>query len=397
MTERVSLIADSLAGGPLHYTNEGGGFRYEPREFTVAVDLATLERLHGPSDRRRLTAPAGWIVTPTAGDQAGAAGRRWRVEPIGAPAACLLNLHLIVARPGGGETEFVHPVPVEIVGRTQFDPARHALPLANAAAEWGEVAPDRAVFDRTYRRGALAGAFFRGLYSEVVYLTADAARRPGGLCTGIARSTLELSLRRPAAGLTDEPIESRRRAALLWHGRQLADRALLASALAWLTRGSRDAYLTFRRQVLTAGETRLAFDVNVPRPWRRDLLTAFVGSGHTVVPYALRQRSDAEAEVWVYDPNYPRPEQTADSVIRFDLERDSYRYRHYDGARPGAPSKVLAVHQDRYRAADTAYLSGLLNLLLYPRSWWPARRPTAAGALLALLLGLLLAGRGAGG
>jgi hypothetical protein len=133
-------------------------------------------------------------------------------------------------------------------------------------------------------------------------------------------------------------------------------------------------------------------DVNVPRPWRCDLFAALIGSGHTVVPYALRQTSDDRAEVWVYDPNYPRPEARDGSVIRFDLANDNYTYRQYDGRAPGRPSKVLAVRQEHYRRARTGYLGGLLSLLLFrPRKASPVV-PIAA-SLLALGLGCLLLSR----
>jgi hypothetical protein len=325
----------------------------------------------------------------------------WHVRPAGEPASCLTNLVLEIARPDGGQTEIVHALPVEIRGRSQFDPRRHALPFANAAAELGEVVPEPAIFAETYRPSPLSTAFFQGLYSDVVYVSGDARRpRPGGLCTGIARSALEHSLTQPQARIADRDADDLRHAAQLWHGRQLADRALLASTAEWVRHGSRDAYRSFRQAVLTRGESALAMDVNVPRPWRRDLASALVGSGHTVVPYALRQGSDDRAEIWVYDPNHPRPEEMSQSVIRFDLANDSYTYRHYDGRQPGKPSKVLAVQQDHYRAADTGYLGGLLSLAWVGRRWRPVvhlPRPVVAVALLVGLLVGLLFGRSPAG
>jgi hypothetical protein len=400
MTEDGPVISDSLGGRPLVYSNEQPErFVYSPAEIEVRVTGAALRRVYGLAKRLRLSGPPGWVIEePDRLVLDPARALCWRVRPAGEPPSCLVNLVLQISRPDEGITELVHALPVEIRGRTQFDPRYHALPFANAAAEFGEVAPQAAVFDETYRSKALAGPFFRGLYSDVVYLTGDRWRpRPGGLCTGIARSTLEYSLQEPAGRIARHDPAVLRRAAQVWHGKQLADRALLASTAAWVRHGSRDAYLAFRRAVLAHGRSELAMDVNVPRPWRRDIVRALVGSGHTVVPYALRQRSDDRADVWVYDPNYPRPEQMRDSVIHFDLANDSYTYRHYDGRQPGRPSKVIAVHQDCYRAADTAYLSGLLSLALYPRAWWPEGRlpaPLVAAAIVfGLLLGLLF-GRG---
>ena len=393
--ERHAVVADSLAGRALVYSNaDGGRFGYTPAEFEVTVALPVLAALYGAGARPALAGPLGWTIVAASGD---AATARWRVRPLGEPPTCLVGLRLVVTRADGGESEIVHGVPVEIHGRTQFDPRRHAFPFANSPAEFGAVEPSREIFRQTYGRGLLTGAFFGGLYSRVVFLTSRQGGPAGGLCTGIARSALELSLQRPAAVARDEDPAMLRRTAQLWHGRQLADRALLASALAWLTQGSRAAYVTFRRDVLARGVTEVAMDVHVPRPWRRDLLTAFVGSGHTVVPYALRQASDDRAEVWVYDPNYPQPEAWAESVIHFDLAGDSYRYRQYDGRTPGKPSKVIAVRQAHYRRARTGYLGGLLSLLLFrpPRD---AHRPSVApaagiAALLAVALGLWLSRR----
>lgn len=400
--EAGPVVTDSLGRCPLIYSNERrDGFHYTPAEFEVRVTGAALRRVYGLAKRVRLTAPAGWTVPePERLVLDPARVLVWRVRPAGEPDSCLVNLVLVIDRRDEGTTEIVHAVPVEIRGRSQFDPRRHALPFANAAAEFGEVEPSRAAFAATYRRaGALADPFFNGLYGDVVYLTGDGQRaRPGGLCTGIARSTLEFSLERPEGNIAEEAAATLRERAQVWHGKQLADRALLASTAEWVRHGSRDAYLAFRRRVLARGESDLAMDVNVPRPWRRDLATALVGSGHTVVPYALRQRGDDRADVYVYDPNHPRPEEMRQSVIHFDLANDSYSYRHYDGRRPGQPSKVIAVPQAAYRAADTAYLGGLLSLALYRRTWWPTGRlpapVTAVGVAITVLLRLLF-GRGA--
>jgi hypothetical protein len=393
MRECGPVTIDSLGGGPLVFSNEQrDAFRYTPAEFEVRVTGADLRRVYGLARRIRLVAPEGWTVADP--ERLVLDPNRslvWRVRPGGEPPSCLVNLTLQISRPDDGVTEIVHAVPVELRGRTQFEPRRHALPFANAAAEFGEVVPREETFAQTYQAGALARPFFRGLYSDVVYLSGNPNReRPGGLCTGIARSTLEFSLARPEDQIARQDADAVRETATVWHGKQLGDRALLASTAAWVRQGSRDAYQVFKRGVLARGQTEVAMDVNVPRPWRRDLVTAFVGSGHTVVPYALRQRSDDRADVWVYDPNHPRKEESHASVIHFDLANDSYTYRRYDGRAPGKPSKVIAVHQDHYRRSDTAYVSGALNLALYPRTWWPEGRLPGPAVALAMALGLLL-------
>jgi hypothetical protein len=393
MSDGGPVTTDTLGGDPIVYSNEQRDcFRYTPAEFEVRVTGADLRRVYGLARRIRLVAPAGWTVADP--ERLVLDPNRslvWRVRPGGEPPSCLVNLTLRINRPDEGVTEIVHAVPVELRGRTQFEPRRHALPFANVAAEFGEVAPQAATFAQTYRAGALPRPFFHGLYSDVVYLSGDPAReRPGGLCTGIARSTLEFSLAQPEGRIAHQDAGTIRETAKVWHGKQLADHALLASAGAWVRQGSRDAYQVFKRGVLARGQTEVAMDVNVPRPWRRDLPGAFIGSGHTVVPYALRQRSDDRADVWVYDPNHPRPEEAKASVIHFDLANDTYSYRRYDGRAPGKPSKVIAVHQDHYRRADSAYLSGALNLALYPRTWWPQGRLPAPAVAVAMLLGLLL-------
>lgn len=46
--------------------------------------------------------------------------------------------------------------------------------------------------------------------------------------------------------------------------------------------------------------------------------------GHSLVPYAIRNISDTQATVYVYDPNWPG----ADRFIEFDLERETWRYAY---------------------------------------------------------------------
>jgi hypothetical protein len=257
------VTTDSLGGRPLVYSNERlDGFHYTPAEFEVRVTGPALRRVYGLARRLRLTAPSGWAVAdPERFVLDPTRALCWKVRPSGEPPSCLVNLVLAIGRPDDGVTEIVHAVPVEIRGRTQFEPRRHALPFANAAAEFGEVEPSEAIFAQTYRSSLMARRFFRGLYGDVVYLTGDASRaRPGGLCTGIARSTLEFSLSQPAGRVVEQEGEALREAAKVWHGKQLADRALLASTAEWVRHGSRDAYLAFRRAVLARGRAEVAME-----------------------------------------------------------------------------------------------------------------------------------------
>ena len=369
----------TLGDAPLRYTNVGSAsFRYEPEIIEAGLDPRALQTIHGSIRRARLLAPAGWRVDEPAWRTLTGASMIWRVRPVGEPLTCLPSLRLLVDRAAGGSGEIILPVTIEIHGVTQFDPARHALPFANSVASFGPVAPSWQDFEATYQTRPLGSIFFQGLYSQVLRLGATAdGRVAGGVCTGMARSALEFSLRQPDGTIQTEDERSLRTAARTWHGKQLADRALLASTLAWLTRGSGDAYRRFRRGVLSRGRVEVAMDVNVPCPWRRNLLAALIGSGHTVVPYALRQGSDDRAWVWVYDPNYPSGPEDERSVIHFDLANDSYRYRDFDGRRPGQPSKVLAVGQGAYRAARSGVLGALLSLALFRSPRGSQRHPVA--------------------
>jgi hypothetical protein len=389
MIETAEVVSCSVDGSGLTYTNRGGnGFVYLPSLFTVTTTGAALLRWCGPVKRVRLSVPQGWRVAEP--ERVVLDGERrliWQVEPRGTPPACLVNLELQVDRDADAPATIVRAVSIELWAESQFRLDRHRLPFANAAYDVGEVAPSPTLFAQTYRSlGALSRVFYRGLYSHVVFISADPhTTQPGGLCTGMARVALEASLSARPASLDEADADELRQTVALWHGRQLSDQALLASTMAWLRQGSREAYLAFRRSLLDGGRSELAFDLNVPRPWRRDLLRAFVGQGHTVVPYALRQRTDHAAEVWIYDPNYPREPEASRSVVRFDLRHNTFHYRTMRGDRPGRPSKVIAVPQSAYRRAATGFLASLLSAVLYPNSWWANRWLGGGRAILAWL------------
>ncbi|MCX7624514.1 MAG: hypothetical protein RMK01_12990 [Thermomicrobium sp.] len=368
---RVQLsTAEGAALAELRYTNEGSGsFRWVPDRFRVTVEW--------PDDAAvpafRLELPAGWRALPDG-------ERSWIVFPSGRPT---LPVELRVRALQGERARTIAAVtlPVAFCGRNRFDPERHRLPWANRIEELGEVEPEPRHFRATFRWALAPGALFRGLYRDVVGLR----RRPdgsveGGLCTGLSRSALAQALGRldPGAAVRDM--------VLVLHGRQLSDRALLAGLPWFLFPSPRRAYRAFVRDLLERGWSDRCYDVNVPRPWRRDVVRALLGQGHTVVPYAFCQRAAERAHVWVYDPNLPdRPEAT---VVAFDLQRDRYDYPPLgvDGAR----TTVVAVPLDAYLRGRTAVLASLGNLLLRAAERVPRRGVVpllvAAASILAALV-----------
>jgi hypothetical protein len=257
---------------------------------------------------------------------------------------------------------------VEIHGTSQFDPTEDAFQEVNSVAGWGVVTPRADLFQRTYQSTLFPTALFEGLYRSIVFIGGNVRGYGGGLCTGMARAALERSF-----GDTSEASDLDQ--VLLWHGRQLTDRALLASAI-WLLRPSpKRAFEAFKRDLLRSGETRRCFDIDVPKPWRRDIVDALQREGHTVVPYAFRQTDPGLAEVSVYDPNDPRGSIAGRAVMTFDLSRDTYAYRDLvslDDHR----STVIAVDQAAYRRGRTAILAGLASAILrIGRSARPERAP----------------------
>jgi hypothetical protein len=164
-----------------------------------------------------------------------------------------------------------------------------------------------------------------------------------------------------------------------WHGRQLTDRALLASIPWFLWPSPRRALARFRRDLLTRGDSDVCFDIDVPKPWRRDIVQALVRQGHTVVPYALHQPDATRAEVHVYDPNYPDEPEAERSVITFDLVRNRYGYRSLVDLNDHSTT-VVAVRQSAYAQGRTAILASVASLLLYPSVTLDVVRVNRAGA-----------------
>ena len=301
----------------------------------------------------RLEAPPGWDVE-SVGDG------RWRVRPRRFRVGARDELRLLDA---AGSPRGAIRIPVKYDLRSSFDIKHHAFPLPNSTSALGTIDPDRRIFEQTY---APMPAFakrilFGGLYSDIVFIRPGA--RTGGLCTGMARWAI-------ARGKGQEPAAPTQAAALeriaLFHGRQLFDRALLAAAV-WFFRASpRAAFFAVRDDLLRTGKTDRALDIGVPKPWRRDVLTAVVEQGHTVVPYHLVQESDEAGWIAVYDPN--RPDLIgADEprVIEFDLRRDRYRY----GTKVSMEQDdvgMIAVRQAVYSGRRTAILATVGSLLLAP-------------------------------
>lgn len=401
----LALLADSLEGQPLIYSNErGDGFRYQPERPAVSLITPLLRRYYPGVDRVRLDPPDGWELA--GGDATREIGGRdtldWTLLPRGAPESCRL---LIACELFSGERRIDtvgHELTIELRGRGQFDPRRHAPPFRNAVADLGSVEPRPEVFARTYRPGGavLPDAFFRGLYRDIVFLTAETdARGSGGLCTGMARVALERSLVEAVAGdgatasTASTGRETLREGVEVWHGRQLTDAALRAAA-PWFFRPSPAAALAeFRAQLLETGRSAVAFDIGIAR-WQPSLemLKRLVQYGHTVVPYAFEQPDNDTALVYVYDPSYPFPEDLPHNVIRFDLKNDRYAYRGFGSLTEDDGTTVIAADQEAFREPGAAYLASLASLVLHPETLREEWRRNPALRRNALIAGVGLVG-----
>ena len=165
----------------------------------------------------------------------------------------------------------------------------------------------------------------------------------------------------------------------------------MLSALPWFLRGSPvAAYRAVRRDLLERGQSDRALDIGVPKLWRRDLATAIVREGHTVVPYQLRQPDAASATLAVYDPNHPEALGTdTPREIAFDLRRNRYGYGSLVDAEQHDVGMV-AVHQDAYARRGTALLACAGSLLLAPRRAFSALLRVPARGSPDVMSGLLL-------
>lgn len=369
---QLSLTLLSPSGEPLatlRYTNDGSDrFRWIPDRFRLLVTSEGVVETEFSS--LELDLPRHWRSLPIQeGEQRG-----WLVFPEGPP-SFPVELRLVEHTGKTQRALAAFALPVRFCGRNRFDPQRDRLPWANRIDEFGPVEPSWDTFRRTFRLTIAPRAFFRGLYREVVQLQCDAdGGVRGGLCTGLARAALARALGRLPA------VHDLRETVLVLHGRQLSDRALLAGLPWFLWPSPRRAYRAFVGDLLEQGWSERCFDLNVPRPWRRDLLQALLGQGHTVVPYAFCQEHADEAFVWVADPNYPDATST---VVTIDLARDRYAYPPL--AVDGRRTTIVAVPLSAYLEGSTAILASLAGPLVTA----PQRAVRTAGlALLVFLAGM---------
>ena len=137
--------------------------------------------------------PPGWRVRD--GDELreiGAVGTiALEPPPGGVPATCEQGIAGEVHGDGQRLGTLRHVILIEIRGQSQFDPERHTLPFHNSVGDFGAVEPRADSFRRTYRRGGafLSDAFFKGLYRDIVFLSAATDERgSGGGCTGLRAS-----------------------------------------------------------------------------------------------------------------------------------------------------------------------------------------------------------------
>lgn len=370
--DQLSLTLLSPSGEPLatlRYTNDGSDrFRWIPDRFRLLVTSEGVAETEFSS--LELDLPRHWRSLPIQeGEQRG-----WLVFPEGPP-SFPVELRVVEHTGKTQRALAAFVLPVRFCGRNRFDPQRDRLPWANRIDEFGPAEPSWDTFRRTFRLTIAPRAFFRGLYREVVQLQCDAdGSVRGGLCTGLARAALARALGRLPA------VHDLRETVLVLHGRQLSDRALLAGLPWFLWPSPRRAYRAFVGDLLEQGWSERCFDLNVPRPWRRDLLQALLGQGHTVVPYAFCQEHADEAFVWVADPNSPDATST---VVTIDLARDRYAYPPL--AVDGRRTTIVAVPLSAYLEGSTAILASLAGPLVTA----PQRAVRTAGlALLVFLAGM---------
>lgn len=324
-----------------------------PREFELdagAFGVAGGAR----SGLFRVVPGDGWVAEPVG-------HLRWRFTAREIALDVPLSITLQRILPAGNSRQWVFSIPVQLDLKSTFDPFKHTFPEPNRASVLGDILPERRLFDLTYHQspGVLADALFSGLYTDIVFLRREGPTR-GGLCSGMARWAIARSLG------VEPPPESRDQALeriTVFHGRQLCDRAF-ARGVRWFLRGSpRASYRVLRRELLQHGTTDRAFDVGVPKPWRRDVVSALVAQGHTVVPYRIRQDSGERAFVEVYNPNRPPATLETPETIEFDLRLDRYSYRHMvsmDQSNVG----LIAARQSGYARQGTAIVAGLVSLAI---------------------------------
>jgi hypothetical protein len=325
----------------------------------------------------RLRTPHGWQVEPLA-------PRCWRVTArhLDLTKSALFSVERVATTASDVGRRSVVSIPYVLELENSLDIADVALPQRNRADDLGEVRPSPVVFARTWPRlprrlaRLLFEGIYSGIYSDVVFLSSGPRR--GGLCSGMARWAIAR-----AQGLEPDPgtaADAVRRIEI-FHGRQMQDRALLA-ALPWFLRGSSAAaFRAVRRDLLRDGVTDRALDLAVPTPWRRDLATAIVAEGHTVVPLRLHQAGTRHGYLDVYDPNHPEALRAGPPRrITFDLARNRYAYGTLVSM-ADANVGMIASREGAFARPGTAMLALLGSLVLTPRrgvrSLLRGMRPTA--------------------
>jgi hypothetical protein len=357
------ITIQATDGGALDHllwSNEkASAFRYTPSSFQLSADITALRDVYPSLDAVELDLPASWVSDRPRWrpSPAGVSRLVWTVSPREAPETLMPQIALTALAGGQALQTIRRTVSVEVHGVSQFDPARDAFQEQNSVSGWGVVTPREDIFQRTYRATFFPKALFDGLYRSIVFIGGDVQGYGGGLCTGMARAALERSLAGASSGPDLDLV-------LLWHGRQLTDRALLAAASWFLLPSPKRAFNAFKRDLLTTGQTRRCFDIEVPKPWRRDIVAALQREGHTVVPYAFHQSTPERADVSVYDPNDPHGSIAGQAVMTFDLARDTYGYRDMVSLEDHQTT-VIAVDQSAYRRARTALLAGLASAILW--------------------------------
>ncbi len=301
--------------------------------------------------RGRLRVPGGWHIESPA-------PLAWFV----APSLEQLDLDsantvwLEVERTNGSRQTYVRSIDIQLDLETTFKPDLHAFPQRNSAAAIGDIGPTIEPFLDTFKllNGRLADLLYRGLYSDIVQLRLTGSHR-GGLCSGMARWAGIRALRGeeklPEEGEALDQIKT-------LHGRQLTDRALLSS-FGWFLRASpTTAYRAVRDDAFTTGKSLRALDIGVPKPWRKDIATAIVREGHTIVPFRVRQLSPQRAFVDCYDPNRGRETHT----IEFHLDSGRYAYRNKVSLEDDKVG-LIAVPHEYYAQKGTAILATVGSLI----------------------------------
>lgn len=360
MIQLRARAADGATLDHLVYANRPGEpFRYYPDRFILEATMPSLS-VAGTSAQVVLKVPQGWYVLDY-GPPLFQGQRRWWIWPSGQPPSALyaeLTVTLRVQRRAIARGRL--GLPIWIMGYHRFVPEQHRLPWANTLADLGEIEPSHQQFTQTFRFCLFPRAFFRGLYRDTVGIRQRGAQVIGGLCTGLSRLALARALEAsplPEGTLLEQVI--------VLHGRQLTDRALLAGAPWFFFPSPRRAYFRFMQDVLQRRESDLCFDINVPVPWRRDVIQALLGQGHTVVPYAFQQQRPDHAAVWVFDPN--APDRASETVLSIDLRRNRYAYPPL--ITPNDRVTIVAVRLPHYLRGRTAVLASLANMVLYGPRW----------------------------